>query len=42
VAKSLSNQLAQLNDLTIPQLLAQRDRKYRSIGAVNGLTVSTR
>ncbi|HKO31754.1 MAG TPA: acetyl-CoA carboxylase carboxyl transferase subunit alpha, partial [Nitrospiraceae bacterium] len=42
VAKSLSNQLAQLNDLTLPQLLAQRDEKYRSIGAINGLAVATR
>jgi acetyl-CoA carboxylase carboxyl transferase subunit alpha len=42
VAKSLSNQLAQLNDLTLAQLLAQRDQKYRSIGAVNGLPVATR
>jgi acetyl-CoA carboxylase carboxyl transferase subunit alpha len=37
VAKSLSNQLSQLNDLSLSQLLAQRDQKYRSIGAVNGL-----
>ena len=40
VAKSLSNQLSQLNDLSLPQLLTQRDQKYRSIGAVNGLVVS--
>jgi len=40
IAKSLSNQLSQLHDLPLPQLLAQRDQKYRSIGAVNGL-VST-
>jgi acetyl-CoA carboxylase carboxyl transferase subunit alpha len=39
VAKSLSNQLSQLTDLSLPQLLTQRDQKYRSIGAVNGLAV---
>jgi len=37
VAKSLSNQLSQLTDLSTDQLLAQRGQKYRSIGAVNGL-----
>lgn len=37
VAKSLTNQLSQLADLPLPDLLAQRDRKYRRIGAVNGL-----
>jgi acetyl-CoA carboxylase carboxyl transferase subunit alpha len=41
VAKSLSNQLAQLNDLTLPQLLAQRDQKYRSIGCVTGLVTTS-
>jgi acetyl-CoA carboxylase carboxyl transferase subunit alpha len=40
VAKSLSNQLSQLTDLPLPKLLTQRDQKYRSIGAVNGLAVS--
>ena len=40
VAKSLSNQLSQLYDLPLPQLLAQRDQKYRSIGAVNGLVAT--
>jgi acetyl-CoA carboxylase carboxyl transferase subunit alpha len=40
VAKSLSNQLSQLNELPLPQLLVQRDQKYRSIGSVNGLTNS--
>src|SRR5437899_9113857 len=39
VAKTLSNQLSQLTDLSLPQLLTQRDQKYRSIGAVNGLAV---
>lgn len=38
VAKTLTNQLSQLNDLSIEQLLAQRDRKYRRIGAVSGLS----
>jgi acetyl-CoA carboxylase carboxyl transferase subunit alpha len=38
VAKTLTNQLSQLNDLSIEQLLAQRDRKYRQIGAVSGLS----
>ncbi len=37
VAKSLTNQLVQLNELSIEQLLAQRDRKYRQIGAVSGI-----
>ena len=40
VAKTLSNQLSQLTDLSLPQLLTQRDQKYRAIGAVNGLAVS--
>ena len=40
VAKSLSNQLSQLTDLSLPQLLAQRDQKYRSIGAFNGLVAT--
>lgn len=38
VAKTLTNQLSQLNDLSIEQLLTQRDRKYRQIGAVSGLS----
>jgi acetyl-CoA carboxylase carboxyl transferase subunit alpha len=37
VAKALTNQLFQLTDLSVDDLLAQRDRKYRRIGAVNGL-----
>lgn len=37
VAKALTNQLFQLTDLTIDQLLTQRDQKYRRIGAVSGL-----
>jgi acetyl-CoA carboxylase carboxyl transferase subunit alpha len=40
VAKSLSNQLSQLNDFSLPQLLTRREQKYRSIGAVNGLVVA--
>lgn len=41
VAKSLSNQLFQLNDLSTEQLLAQRDQKYRRIGVVSGLNPSS-
>ena len=41
VAKSLTNQLFQLTELSTQQLLAQRDQKYRRIGAVNGLDPST-
>jgi acetyl-CoA carboxylase carboxyl transferase subunit alpha len=41
VAKSLSNQLSQLTELSLPQLLTQRDQRYRSIGAIDGL-VATR
>ncbi|HLZ35924.1 MAG TPA: acetyl-CoA carboxylase carboxyltransferase subunit alpha [Nitrospira sp.] len=41
VAKALTNQLFQLTDLSIDELLAQRDRKYRRIGAVSGLDPST-
>lgn len=37
VAKTLTNQLFQLMDLPVDQLLTQRDRKYRRIGAVSGL-----
>ena len=40
VAKALTNQLFQLTDLTIDQLLTQRDQKYRRIGAVSGLDPS--
>jgi acetyl-CoA carboxylase carboxyl transferase subunit alpha len=40
VSKTLSNQLFQLNDLPVDQLLAQRDRKYRRIGAVSGLNLN--
>jgi acetyl-CoA carboxylase carboxyl transferase subunit alpha len=40
VAKALTNQLFQLTDLALDQLLGQRDRKYRRIGAVSGLDVT--
>ena len=40
VAKSLTNQLTQLSELSIPELLNQRDQKYRSIGAVSGLVAT--
>ena len=37
VGKVLTNQLFQLTDLSTEQLLTDRDRKYRKIGAVTGL-----
>ncbi len=37
VAKSLTSQLAQLTNLSVPELLTQRDQKYRSNGSVSGL-----
>ena len=40
VAKALTNQLSQLTDLSLDQLLTQRDHKYRRMGAVTGLDVS--
>ena len=40
VAKALTNQLSQLTDLSLDQLLAQRDHKYRRMGAVSGLDLS--
>ena len=40
VAKALTNQLCQLTDLSLDHLLAQRDHKYRRMGAVSGLDVS--
>jgi len=40
VAKALTNQLSQLTDLSLDQLLTQRDHKYRRMGAVTGLYVS--
>ena len=41
VAKTLTNHLFQLHDLSGDQLLTQRDRKYRRIGAVSGLDAHT-
>ncbi|HKT35646.1 MAG TPA: acetyl-CoA carboxylase carboxyltransferase subunit alpha [Nitrospira sp.] len=40
VAKALTNQLFQLTDLSLDHLLGQRERKYRTIGAVNGVDLS--
>jgi acetyl-CoA carboxylase carboxyl transferase subunit alpha len=37
VGKALTNQLFDLTDLPVEQLLANRERKYRKIGAVSGL-----
>jgi acetyl-CoA carboxylase carboxyl transferase subunit alpha len=37
VGKELTNQLFDLLDLSVEQLLARRDRKYRKMGAVTGL-----
>lgn len=37
IAKALTNQLFSLTDLSPEQLLAQRDQKYRRMGAVQGL-----
>jgi acetyl-CoA carboxylase carboxyl transferase subunit alpha len=39
VAKSLTNHLFPLTEYSVSQLLAERDQKYRRIGAVNGLDV---
>jgi acetyl-CoA carboxylase carboxyl transferase subunit alpha len=41
LAKALTNQLSTLTELSTDQLLAQRERKYRSIGAINGLETSS-
>ena len=40
VAKTLTNQLFQLMDQPVDQLLTQRDRKYRRMGAVSGLDLN--
>jgi acetyl-CoA carboxylase carboxyl transferase subunit alpha len=40
VAKALTNQLFLLTDLSTDRLLAQRELKYRQIGAVNGLGIA--
>lgn len=37
VAKALTNRLFELSELSPQQLLAQREQKYRKMGAVNGL-----
>ena len=37
LAKALTNQLFTLTDLPTDRLLAQREQKYRCIGAINGL-----
>jgi acetyl-CoA carboxylase carboxyl transferase subunit alpha len=37
IAKALTNQLFSLTDLSSEQLLTQRERKYRQMGAVQGL-----
>jgi acetyl-CoA carboxylase carboxyl transferase subunit alpha len=37
VAKALTNCLFELSELSPQQLLAQREQKYRKMGAVNGL-----
>lgn len=41
VAKSITNHLFQLTELSTERLLTQRDQKYRRIGAVNGLNPSS-
>lgn len=41
VVKALTNHLLQLTELSTDRLLAQRDQKYRRIGAVSGLDLST-
>lgn len=37
VAKAMANRLFELSELSPQQLLAQREQKYRKMGAVNGL-----
>jgi len=41
LAKTLSNQLFSVGELSTDQLLAQREQKYRRIGAINGLEASS-
>ncbi len=41
VGKALTEQLFELTDLSTEQLLAQRDQKYRKMGAVSGLASLT-
>jgi acetyl-CoA carboxylase carboxyl transferase subunit alpha len=38
VGKTLTNQFFELNDLSTAQLIAQREHKYRKMGAVSGLS----
>src|SRR4026208_1446063 len=40
VGTGRTTQITQITDLPLPQLLAQRDQKYRSIGSVNGLAAT--
>ena len=40
VAKALTNHLFTLSELSTDQLLAQRENKYRRIGAINGIETS--
>lgn len=41
VAKALTSQLFPLTELPVDQLVAQREQKYRRIGAINGLETSS-
>ena len=41
LAKTLSNQLFSVGELSTDQLLAQREQKYRRIGAINGLKATS-
>jgi acetyl-CoA carboxylase carboxyl transferase subunit alpha len=40
VAKALTNRLFELSELSPQELLAQREQKYRKMGAVNGLPLT--
>jgi acetyl-CoA carboxylase carboxyl transferase subunit alpha len=40
IGKALTNQLFSLTDLSVEQLLAHRDQKYRKMGSLNGLIPS--
>ncbi len=40
IGKALTNQLFALTDLSVEQLLAHRDQKYRRMGSLNGLIPS--
>ena len=41
IAKALTNHLSQLDELSTDQLLAQREQKYRKMGAVGGLVAQS-